>query len=421
MEAAGRSVSRLIGPKLILAACLVVASLLASSVEAGAATKIADSDFGVDGLVRVDPESDSTNWPVGVAETTGGKIVVGFTRDGRSGAIAQLDRKGQADQAFGTNGISPLDFASGSLRPNDVIVDRSNRVLVAGQTMSGSDEILGGGVVRLLPNGRPDPNFSRDGLSTSKLTVGFNPKEIALAPGGKIVAVGPTSGQRDVWTMIVRYLPNGELDRSFSGDGVARIVAPHLKLMTTVAVDRKGRVVVGGTSKGGGAKPPAFELARYKANGRLDPSFSRDGWARFNPNGPESKSVVVVRIDDRGRIVAAGGDGDDTSVIRVKTSGYLDRSFGKRGAVKLPGFSSNDATFDRQGRLVVAGNMNIAFGDPQADVATLDRKGRIVPIHFTVSSEFRSFYSSALGRQGRILIAGSLRSGSTGVLRFLDS
>lgn len=406
------------GLRLILVPFLLFVTLTASSAQAGAAAIQADQSFGIDGVARVEFDADSSDWPVGLAENPAGKVVVGFTRDEGAGAVAQFNRRGQLVLGFGDSGTSPLDFGSGSLRPNDLMVDRSSRILVAGQTLFESDGNPKGGIARLLPDGRPDPNFSGDGLSTSKLTAGFDPQEIALAPGGKILAVGPTSAQRDVWTMIVRYLPNGRLDRSFSGDGVATIVAPQLKLMRTVAVDRKGRVVVGGTSKGGGAKPPAFELARFKANGRLDRSFSRDGWARFNPNGPGSKMVETVRLDGRGRIIAIGKDDHDGTVIRVKPNGRLDRSFGTHGAAELNDLDPTDVVFNGQGHLVVVGNTDIAFGDPQPEIVVLNKKGDEVLVSIRAPFEFRSLDKVALGRQGRMLIAGRLASDSVGVARF---
>src|SRR5207244_3445787 len=83
----------------------------------------------------------------------------------------------------------------------------------------------------------------------------------------------------------------------------------------SIAVDARDRVVVGGGAQvpgntdhrhgfGGG-----FAVARLKANGKLDPSFSGNGMVVTQIGGPRSDGVNAVAVDQQGRIVAAGTSG----------------------------------------------------------------------------------------------------------------
>jgi uncharacterized delta-60 repeat protein len=136
-----------------------------------------------------------------------------------------------------------------------------------------------------------------------------------------------------------------------------------------VAIDSQGRIIVAGSSSNGSTTD--FAVARYNANGSLDPSFgpAHDGKVTTDFFGADD-SANSVAIDAQGRVVVAGSDfqGDnDFAVARYNDSGTLDTTFGPNHNGKVTvdftplGMDDDVATavaIDSQGRIVLAGTSN---------------------------------------------------------------
>jgi uncharacterized delta-60 repeat protein len=85
-----------------------------------------------------------------------------------------------------------------------------------------------------------------------------------------------------------------------------------------VAIQGDGKIVAAGGAEVSGADD--FALARYNANGSLDPTFSGDGKVTTDFAG-DSDQAHAVAIQANGRIVAAGhafvsGTDDDFALAR---------------------------------------------------------------------------------------------------------
>ena len=105
---------------------------------------------------------------------------------------------------------------------------------------------------------------------------------VALQADGKIVAAGPTSDPsidfRAGNFALARYHPNGTLDTTFSGDGQVITDFGGDEQATAVALQPDGKIVVAGWSVISSTTGlPDFALARYLPNGTLDTTFSGDG------------------------------------------------------------------------------------------------------------------------------------------------
>jgi len=108
---------------------------------------------------------------------------------------------------------------------------------------------------RLLPNGRPDPDFGNGGLRALRVGASLRPGRIAVEPDGKIVVDGvsfesrlgdPFEG-RPGRAVVARFNPDGSLDRSFASGGVFRGRRPTVLRMSAIALG-PGSVTAGGTS-----------------------------------------------------------------------------------------------------------------------------------------------------------------------------
>ena len=115
----------------------------------------------------------------------------------------------------------------------------------------------------------------------------------------------------------------GDLDVSFSGDGKQTTDFGGSDAAAAVAVQADGKIVVAGSSGGN------FALARYGADGTLDPSFSGDGLVTTDLGGTDDGQGVAIQAD--GKIVVAGGSGGNFALARYTAGGVLDTSFSGDG------------------------------------------------------------------------------------------
>ena len=162
-------------------------------------------------------------------------------------------------------------------------------------------------MIRFLPDGSPDPAFGAHHSGRRIVTApGIEPgstwpADIALLPDGKIV-VASTSW---TWPLIVlRYDPNGTLDRSFGDRGWVTPSSPDFVEDAVIAVQPDGKVLVGGTAPVAGSLFD-FVLVRLLQDGRLDASSGLDGVATVDVGGRTNELGDLV-IGGRGRIIAGG-------------------------------------------------------------------------------------------------------------------
>jgi uncharacterized delta-60 repeat protein len=104
---------------------------------------------------------------------------------------------------------------------------------------------------------------------------------VAVQPDGKVIAVGMrfrgNDAQNDELFAVARYLPDGELDRTFSRDGLASVDFGFGDAdASAVAVQRGGRTVVAGNGARNAYRTEEdFAVARLRANGGLAATAAR--------------------------------------------------------------------------------------------------------------------------------------------------
>jgi uncharacterized delta-60 repeat protein len=101
---------------------------------------------------------------------------------------------------------------------------------------------------------------------------------------------------------LARYRGDGRLDRTFGRNGIVRTTVGAFVSSSHVAIQRDGRIVVVGGS--GSFRHALLTLVRYEPDGSLDRSFF-DGGVFARRFGSHSGGRDVI-IDHDGRIVASG-------------------------------------------------------------------------------------------------------------------
>ncbi|HEU5106809.1 MAG TPA: hypothetical protein VFU11_13340 [Solirubrobacterales bacterium] len=182
------------------------------------------------------------------------------------------------------------------------------------------------------------------------------PFAMSIQPDGKIVVAGGAGhevpiGSRE-FGAVMRYLPSGRLDRSFGGgDGVTLL--PPAQPFTAIAIQRDGRIVVASPVGGQGG------LVRLLPSGNLDLRFGEKGF--LYGGASTAYYPTSVKVDRKGRIFVGGMTGylNDVNqhwygwLYRVSANGRSgDRIAGMtNGENGQPRTVINDFVFGEQGVL----------------------------------------------------------------------
>jgi uncharacterized delta-60 repeat protein len=286
--------------------------------------------------------------PSSVAIDVKGRIVVAgdYGCDGDecsyySAVLARYKPNGTVDRSFGFGGKVGLDLVgSDDSSFASVTIDAKGRIVVAGGVDGGSPYNSGDFVLaRYTPDGRPDPSFGGDGTVTTDFDGGSDGAGgVAIDPQGRIVVAGGAQlGNRRADFALARYLANGALDPSFDGDGRVTTHLGRSSGASSLVIDSQGRILAAGLAdrRGGEGK---FGLARYLPSGELDPTLDGDGTVTTKFGREHNSAAGAVAIDSHERIVAVGSTEaprsyDDFALARYWPSGDLDRSFSHNGKV----------------------------------------------------------------------------------------
>jgi len=227
-------------------------------------------------------------------------------------------------------------------------------------------------------DGVPDPNFGSDGVATANFDgfLSFGVRT-ALAPDGKIVAVGATGPEGPDFDRmaLARFHADGTLDDTFDSDGrVVLDLAEGVDVALDLVVQPDGKVVAVGRTNSTPGSSGDWAIARFNVNGSLDPSFGDgDGIAivDFGTSGATAASVLLQPDD---KIVVLGhADAVDGSLpthfaaVRFTAEGTLDPTFGEGGKFLFdPGGNRelatiHDAVLLPDGRIVAVG-WTLEFG-----------------------------------------------------------
>jgi uncharacterized delta-60 repeat protein len=267
-----------------------------------------------------------------------------------------------------------------------------------------------------------DPSFGTGGL----VTTDFESRDdfgvgAAIQPDGKIVVAGNSAVFNPFFNAdfaLARYNPDGSLDATFGGGGTVRSdFGGAVDAASDVVVQADGKLVAAGLSGGN------FAVARYNANGSLDPSFGIGGLVTTDFGANDQANALVLQAD--GKLVAAGytlppSFAGDFALARYNPDGTLDTTFGTGGKVTTD-FGSFDQGFDAaataDGKIVVAGRTGENFALARYDTnGALDSSfgGGKVTTDFGASD---LPFAIALDSAGRVIAAGT-SSGDFALARY---
>jgi uncharacterized delta-60 repeat protein len=335
-----------------------------------------DPSFGAGGWTAVD--IGSFEEARAVALQGDGKIVVAGETTCRTGgcvAAMRFNPDGSLDGSFGAGGVVRKEFYLEPSSANDIAIQPDGRIVLAGTRLRGDDAqdraIVC--VLRLLPDGRLDPGFSRDGVALVDHGYGNDSAEAVVLQRGRIVVAGEgRENAAGVRFGLARFRRDGRIDRSFGRRGHRLVGFGPRRLATAYALAAApgGRLVVAGSATIED-RSPQVAIARLTADGGLDRGFGSGGRVRTSP-GPFGGYALALAAPTSRTVLVAGRaftdpthDASDWALLRYSGTGRLDRSFGGDGIVQTDFGTGSDAAAALAlvpGRAVVAGAIYTSLG-----------------------------------------------------------
>ena len=298
-----------------------------------------DPGFGEgDGVVLLSEQNPFT----AIAVQENGRILL--ASPGGAGGVTRLLANGTLDRTFGVGGFLYAG-ASTSWHPTSIAVAKSGTIFTAGMSgyLNDPGEAWYGWLYRITSEGRT-------GEVTGGMTDGEsgNPKtqinDFVFAPDGSAIAAGTVAERRPdakshVALADLTQFPFGgglvtEPEPSFGGGLVQASFFPASTFpeAANALSWNRGNLQVAGTANGD------LLLARYSAEGVLQPGFGRGGFLTTSVSrGTDVATDLTVSRD--GRIYVAGGSQRGCAgcnrllLARYGKRGKLQRGFGKGGIV----------------------------------------------------------------------------------------
>ena len=327
---------------------IFLATAFASFFFGATAQSILDGSFGYQGIVRTDFTSEEAvydNQCQQVLLHPDGSFSLVFEMNRQAFIVHRL-ANGSLDASYGQGGYSVPVF----MRNPHAVLQSDGKIVLGGTALNKGNEDFA--LARYTSGGVLDAEFSGDGRLLTDFSSGRDDLfGLALQQDGSILAVGRTYDNSRDRTAIARYLPNGEVDNSFSGDG--KLITGFLDAVAySVAVQNDGKIIAAGSRNHNGVTSMA--ILRLNADGSPDNGFSGDGLQIITSGWNSGASTV--RLQNDGKIIAGGYSLNTLNImrfmiVRLNADGSYDNTFSDDG-MQISDFGGNDAAI----RMVVLQN-----------------------------------------------------------------
>jgi len=264
----------------------------------------------------------------------------------------------------------------------------------------------------LNSNGTPDDSFDGDGVATRDAGDGSSyVSAVALQPDGKIVIGGGLTGFNTgemYGTGISRYNADGSVDASFADHGKLYLKnANSITTMVGVKAQPDGKIIAAGNIDSG------IRIMRFDENGAIDPAFALGGVFTYFDQG---MLLDDIALQPDGKVLLATHDLNDFILIRLNADGTLDPAMGGTGVVIADVNNFDNATsmaVQPNGRIILGGSCGNAQNYDFCMVRyhangildqTFGRRGKVITDLGTNLDVIRSI---ALAPDGKIVAAGS--------------
>jgi uncharacterized delta-60 repeat protein len=301
--------------------------------------------------------------------------------EANQGAVLRYLPSGEPDPSFGGgDGVVMTNF--GLRSPESVslgAIDQEDRVVLVTGTGQVASECGRPGpqdrhLVRLTVGGALDPSFGGGGVR--RVTPLQEVDAISLDDSGGIVLAGslPRPCSRGPELGVLRLRADGSRRRSFEFAGVMKLPGS----VAAIALDRRDRLTILCKEKQSPRRRNEHftKVVRLLPSGKLDPSFSEGGWIVYEFKGPNYRWSNLLVDPRTGRLLAVGTlirplpekkQRDGLRFHRWFMAMPIPESGGDPGGFESEGWitytrftrhgdaAASDAMIDREGEMLIAG------------------------------------------------------------------
>ncbi|MDO9103726.1 MAG: hypothetical protein Q7U57_02065 [Methylovulum sp.] len=223
-----------------------------------------DTSFDGDGKVTTD--LGDLDWGQSVTLQVDGKILVtGSSYDDGNNvnfSLVRYNPDGSLDTGFDGDGKVTTDFdPTFSDEGYFVTVQADGKILVAGQS-NNSNTGYNFALARYNTDGSLDTSFSDDGKVTTSTNGGYG-SSVSAQADGKILVAGFGSINNDWNFALVRYNPDGSLDKTFGGINTLDSSVDYIESGAVVALDYKVQIYDAELSVQGHYQGASITLLRH--------------------------------------------------------------------------------------------------------------------------------------------------------------
>ena len=365
-----------------------------------------DGGFGNGGRRVLDFSGEDASTDVAV-QPDGKIVVVGFGGDPSKFKVTRLTADGALDTGFGDGGTVTVDFGGLDEQAFSVAIAPGGKIVAVGFSEQGIEPAVA--VARLLPSGDPDPSFDEDGkriIDLGDSAYGFG---VAIDDDGRIVVGGYGTGG----LFVARLDDDGALDAGFNNGAPLEFAGPDVLNVRFggMALDDFGSIVVAGTAVTEGDTADVF-LSRVAPAGNLDDDFGQGGTVIRDLGGDDAAGGIAVQPDGKIVMAAQAGAAELFSIARFTSAGDLDDDFGTGGRVGVDsgGIGALNVAVQRSGKLLATG-----YNDAIQAIVMRVQPGGTLDTTFSDGTGLRSNVlggaedngrALALQADGKILVAG---------------
>ena len=324
-----------------------------------------DQTFGEDGIVKSYFNETMVLAGInGLAFQNDGKIIVsGYSTSSTDFdlAVMRFQVDGQVDSTFGINGrvLTPIGFTQDYAY--DMLVQNDNKIVLAGATHESL--IIDGILVRYLPDGQLDDSFGNGGIVITDFSGGADDfRTLAIQTNGKIVAGGYSNNTATGMSefAVAKFNQDGSMDTSFDEDG-KWTSSEQLGIVKSISILNENKILIAGDDGAGSLA----SFARLNSDGTYDVNFGSDGKLKTNYVGSSADYPSKILVQEDEKFISIGvsyyNSHFEMSAQRFNGDGSVDESFGSDGSffIDLNGQNAswgNAAAMNNNGSIFIAGN-----------------------------------------------------------------
>ena len=312
-----------------------------------------NTNFGTDGTFVFDPSKAHDFMEKILVQEDGKIITVGRARvDGSNYSVyvTRHNADGSLDETYGEGGYAflkadPLIYMNCAF---DADLDEDGYLYIAGYTFDYTNNTAF--VICLDENGFENEDYGDKGYVISEYGGGIVYEAIDVDSKGRAVVAGYLNDQ----ILVTRYNAKGKLDQTFADNGTAIVTFGEKTNSNAfdVKVLEDGKILVAGFMIEEGEDGYFLNscVLRLKSSGELDNTFG-DGGTLLLFAGEYAEYARTIAVQPDGKYLIAGYDElwSDTPempryesyVTRINPDGTFDETFGTEGFVKIEPFEGD--------------------------------------------------------------------------------